>query len=115
MCAYGLSRKTTLHVQTGYSRICSSCLHERAIFICIKTQFLLRREAIALYRDALRVVKRLNGTATQREMKDWIRGEFDRWKHNTDEVSLMLWELLFIFTVCLHCRNSPSHCWGKVG
>ena len=63
-----------------YPRIRCHCTHLK--------QFLLRREAIALYRDALRAAKVLQDTGAKREMKDWIRGEFDRWKHNTDEVSL---------------------------
>ena len=52
-----------------------------------KKQFLLRREAITLYRDALRSVKLLDGIAVRREMKEWVRDEFDRSKHITDEVS----------------------------
>lgn len=51
-------------------------------------QFLWRQQALSLYREFLRVLKGVKGAQEREEMKAWIRGEFEQWRHTTDEVSL---------------------------
>ena len=51
----------------------------------LEDQFILRRQTLSLYRDLLRATYGLKGEQ-QKEMKVWIRGEFDRWKETTNEV-----------------------------
>ena len=50
------------------------------------SQFLLRQQSISLYRDLLRVSRQLQDPQQKTEMRKWIRGEFDKWKHTKDEV-----------------------------
>ena len=52
----------------------------------MSTQFILRREAVCLYRDFLRVSREVGGSREREDMKRWVRGEFDKWKGITDEV-----------------------------
>ena len=49
-------------------------------------QFILRREALCLYRQFLRVRRDVGGEREREEMRRWVRGEFDKWRHTTDEV-----------------------------
>ena len=50
------------------------------------SQFILRREALCLYRQFLRVSRDAGGAREREEMRRWVRGEFDKWRHTTDEV-----------------------------
>ncbi|XP_076466457.1 LYR motif-containing protein 2-like [Babylonia areolata] len=47
-------------------------------------RFMLRSEVLRLYRDMMRVVKRLP-SSQQAELRQWIRTDFDNNKHHTDE------------------------------
>ena len=56
------------------------------------SQFILSREALCLYRQFLRVSRDAGGAREREEMRRWVRGEFDKWRHTTDEViSFLLW------------------------
>lgn len=48
-------------------------------------QFIYRRETIKLYRDFLRALKGVENLEKQLELRTWIRGEFEMWKHNHEE------------------------------
>ena len=50
---------------------------------------MLRSEVLRLYRDMLRVVKRIPSVEQQAELRQWIRTDFDNNKHHTDEVSVI--------------------------
>ena len=49
-------------------------------------QFIQRHQAISLYKEILRALREVEDRKLRREMQVWIRGEFDKWKHTTDEV-----------------------------
>lgn len=49
-------------------------------------QFLLRRQVLALYREALRIVREEGSPDNQKQLKDWIRYEFDSKRGLTDPV-----------------------------
>ncbi|CAI8057030.1 LYR motif-containing protein 2 [Geodia barretti] len=53
-------------------------------------QFILRREALCLYRQFLRVSRDAGGAREREEMRRWVRGEFDKWRHTTDEGTVRL-------------------------
>ncbi|KAI9149824.1 hypothetical protein H9P43_010003 [Blastocladiella emersonii ATCC 22665] len=46
--------------------------------------FILRSQALALYRNYLRHLKPLQDRGTRDEMRKWIRGEFERTRFETD-------------------------------
>ena len=60
-------------------------------------QFILRREVLCLYRQFLRVSRDVGGVREREEMRRWVRGEFDKWRHISDDV-----------------RGSPFSSWSQV-
>lgn len=65
-------------------------MHTETAPIIIRSKFILRREAVCLYRELLRVSREVGGAREREEMRRWVRGEFDRWKHTTDEATVRL-------------------------
>ncbi|KAL8611419.1 hypothetical protein ACOMHN_014474 [Nucella lapillus] len=53
-------------------------------------RFILRSEVLRLYRDMLRVVKRVPSTQQQTELHRWIRTDFENNKHHTDEEAIRM-------------------------
>lgn len=47
-------------------------------------QFLLRKQVLALYRESLRIVREEKSLDNQKQLKDWIRYEFESRKGLTD-------------------------------
>lgn len=56
----------------------------QAFILC--TQLILRREAVCLYREFLRVSREVGGSRERDDMRRWVREEFNKWKGITDEV-----------------------------
>ncbi|XP_064105512.1 LYR motif-containing protein 2-like [Macrobrachium nipponense] len=48
-------------------------------------QFMLRREAILLYRNILRQAQRLPDKNQRKEIRDWTRAEFEMHRHQEKE------------------------------
>ncbi|KAL5010251.1 hypothetical protein ScPMuIL_012556 [Solemya velum] len=53
-------------------------------------QFLLRSEVLKLYRQFIRTVKEVSDSAQRKEFENWIRHDFRRNKHITDEESIRM-------------------------
>jgi hypothetical protein len=70
-----------LGVLTVFS-INSKFLH----YLFVHFQFMLRSEVLRLYRDMLRVVRRVPDKNQQAELRQWIRTDFNNNKHHADEV-----------------------------
>ena len=49
-------------------------------------QFILRVEAIRLYRQMLREIRRIESVPSREQLKRWIREEFESARHLKDEV-----------------------------
>lgn len=61
------------------------------LFSCIHIlQFMLRQEAIKLFRDLLRTIKQIPDKESQKELRDWVRRDFELHKKYTDEVSVKM-------------------------
>ncbi|XP_068223334.1 LYR motif-containing protein 2 [Palaemon carinicauda] len=56
-------------------------------------QFMLRREAIMLYRNILRQAQLLPDKTQRKEIRDWTRSEFEMHRHQEKEEAIKL--LLF--------------------
>lgn len=51
---------------------------------------MLRQEAIKLFRDLLRTIKQIPDKESQKELRDWVRRDFELHKKYTDEVSVKM-------------------------
>ena len=49
-------------------------------------QFLVRQQVLSLYRDIQRALRKVENPKDRQELQQWARGEFERNKHQTDEV-----------------------------
>ncbi|KAJ2455785.1 hypothetical protein EV183_000633 [Coemansia sp. RSA 2336] len=47
-------------------------------------QFIQRGKVIGMYRKYMRLTKRIADTSARRETRQWIRSDFERYKHETD-------------------------------
>ncbi|KAJ1934819.1 hypothetical protein EC988_008685, partial [Linderina pennispora] len=47
-------------------------------------QFIQRGKVIAMYRKYMRLTKRIPDKNDKREMRQWIRGDFDRYRSEAD-------------------------------
>ena len=47
---------------------------------------MLRSQVLTLYRDMLRVIRRIEDANQRHDMTQWVRGEFDKNKHLQDQV-----------------------------
>ncbi|KAI8321612.1 hypothetical protein GQ54DRAFT_297877 [Martensiomyces pterosporus] len=47
-------------------------------------QFIQRGKVRAMYRKYMRLTKRIPDKQNRREMREWIRSDFDRYRHETD-------------------------------
>ncbi|KAJ2720069.1 LYR motif-containing protein 2 [Coemansia sp. Benny D115] len=47
-------------------------------------QFILRGKVLATYRKYMRLTKRIPDKPSRKEMRQWIRGDFDRYKNEAD-------------------------------
>ncbi|KAJ2712593.1 hypothetical protein H4S00_005715, partial [Coemansia sp. D1744] len=47
-------------------------------------QFIQRGQVIGMYRKYMRLTQRIADKTTRKETREWIRGDFDRYKHETD-------------------------------
>ncbi|KAJ1943215.1 hypothetical protein FBU59_002978 [Linderina macrospora] len=47
-------------------------------------QFIQRGKVIAMYRKYMRLTKRIPDKSDRREMRQWIRGDFDRYRLESD-------------------------------
>ena len=82
-CVHRQEHSTTTHVQM---------VNFDSITLWYYAQFILRREALCLYREFLRVSRDVGGDREREDMRRWVRGEFDKWRHTTDEVKFALEE-----------------------
>ena len=51
------------------------------------SQFIRRQQVLSLYRDLLRAARDLESARERKDARDWIRKEFETWRHTKDEVS----------------------------
>lgn len=51
---------------------------------------MLRSEVLKLYKDMLRIARKIPGKQQQNEMIKWIRSDFDLNQHLNDEVGKLL-------------------------
>ena len=56
---------------------------------------MLRVETLKLYRNFLRLIYELPDKKQQKDLRDWVRSDFETNKHHTDEVS----ELLLLYSI----------------
>ncbi|KAJ2496439.1 hypothetical protein GGH96_005835 [Coemansia sp. RSA 1972] len=47
-------------------------------------QFIQRGQVISMYRKYMRLTQRIADKTARRETREWVRGDFDRYKHETD-------------------------------
>ncbi|KAJ2379438.1 hypothetical protein IW150_000156 [Coemansia sp. RSA 2607] len=47
-------------------------------------QFIQRGKVVAMYRKYMRLTQRIPDKQSRKEMRQWIRGDFDRYKDQTD-------------------------------
>ena len=71
-----------------YATACSNSV--RKLFTVLFSQFLQRQQALSLYRDFLRAIRDIESEPQRAETKIWVRGEFEKWKHTTDEVRVLM-------------------------
>lgn len=53
-------------------------------------QFIQRQQTLSLYRDFLRAIRDIESEPQRAETKTWVKGEFEKWKHTTDEVCVLM-------------------------
>ncbi|RDD45400.1 LYR motif-containing protein 2 [Trichoplax sp. H2] len=53
-------------------------------------QFMLRSQVLTLYRDMLRVIRRIEDQNQRRDMTQWVRAEFDRNRHHQDQQTIRM-------------------------
>jgi bacillopeptidase F (M6 metalloprotease family) len=53
-------------------------------------QFLLRQEVLKLYRDLHRLIKKVPDESSKRELKQWLRDDFKKNKHQTEELQIKM-------------------------
>ena len=76
-----------MHNAAHYPSVLCTCSKQlQCIDRTFHVQFILRREALCLYREFLRVSHNVGGAREKEDMRRWVRGEFDKWRHTTDEV-----------------------------
>ena len=56
-----------------------------SITLWYNAQFILSCEALCLYREFLRVSRDVGGDREREDMRRWVKGEFNKWRHTTDE------------------------------
>ena len=56
---------------------------------------MLRVETLKLYRNFLRLIYELPDKKQQKDLRDWVRSDFETNKHHTDEVS----ELVLLYSI----------------
>ncbi|KAJ2156934.1 hypothetical protein GGF46_004853 [Coemansia sp. RSA 552] len=47
-------------------------------------QFIQRGKVIAMYRQFMRLTKRIDDNEARRETRQWIRGDFERYRNESD-------------------------------
>lgn len=53
-------------------------------------QFLLRKRVIELYRNLFRAIKEVPDESSRKELKDWVRADFKKYKNETDEHAIKM-------------------------
>lgn len=51
---------------------------------------MLRQEVKKLFRDLLRAIKQVPDKSSQKELRDWVRRDFELNKQCTDEISIKM-------------------------
>jgi len=53
-------------------------------------QFMLRSQAISLYREALRTIKLIENPSDREYLKKWVRDDFEANRHHEDEATVRM-------------------------
>ena len=69
-------------------------------------QFLVRKQVLRLYRESLTIVREEKSLDHQKQLKDWIRYEFESRKGLTDPVSSILVEMFILLHIGRHDKIS---------
>lgn len=82
-----VTKPTLTLKQVCYNRITHRTLID---FIFSIVQFMLRQEVLKLYRELFRTIKRVPDTSSQKDLREWVRSDFQTNRNHTDELTIKM-------------------------